>query len=237
LGTETGPDTQFLGEMLWRDLHPSQAVNAAPIFTSGPAIPIHSAAMVPEYLPPPEPTNEVGGFQPLSVSESDAEMGGNSGEDDQYEIEDKEEEIPNMSRHSDNFKTRVAEALTTLINGAPAATVPGPEAPITIQTPENLGWWRDIIFNIALMDPIKKRKEKKGKKDEATKDEIKLKAEFWDQLIPWASNIWIMRQPKIEGARQTTWPCRYSPKDQVLWQGSNVRAKVRMLYGSNESIY
>jgi len=55
LGTETGPDTQSLGEMLWRDLHPSQAVNPAPRFISGPAIPIHSAAMVPEYLPLPEP--------------------------------------------------------------------------------------------------------------------------------------------------------------------------------------
>jgi hypothetical protein len=63
--------------------------------------------------------------QPLwDASESDAEMGGNSGEDDQYEIEDKEEEIPNMSRHSDKFKTCVAEALATLDHGAPAATVP-----------------------------------------------------------------------------------------------------------------
>jgi len=237
LGTETGPDTQSLGEMLWRDLHPSQAVNPAPRFISGPAIPIHSAAMVPEYLPLPEPTNEVGGSQPLwDASESDAEMGSNSGEDDQYEIEDKEEEIPNMSRHSDKFKTCVAEALATLDHGAPAATVPDPEAPITIWTPENLGWWREIIFNIALRDPVKKRKVKKGKKAEAQeegpkKDEIKLKAEFWDELLPWASNIWLMRWPKTEETRQTTWPCRYSPKKPVPRQGNNVRAKVRRLYG------
>jgi hypothetical protein len=191
--------------MLWRDLHPSQADNVPPVFISGAVVPVEEADMVPEYLPGPGGNDfEDKPIIPESDDENEGEQELSGGEG-----EDEEEGIPNMSRDAAGFRALVVRALGTLIDGIHDGE--GQDAPITIQTPADLGLWRPVVFNLAL------RGNGLG---------LELQMDFWNRLVPWISNFWIVRPPKNERGRGITWRCRYYRTAEAPRRGRNQRTRV-----------